>query len=64
MKLEFQNRWLRLVVELFPTRVPIRRYRVVPAPLGAEVERTLRQRITRDFRNRTVAGHSQSEIGA
>ena len=64
MKLEFQNRWLRLVVELFPTRVPIRRYLVVPARLGAEVHRTLRQRITRDFRNRTVAGHSQSEIGA
>ena len=64
MKLEFQNRWLRLVVELFPPRVPIRRYLVVPARLGAEVERTLRQRITRDFRNRTVAGHSQSEIGA
>ena len=32
MKLELHNRWLRLVVELFPTRVPIRRYRVVPAP--------------------------------
>ena len=64
MKLELHNRWLRLVVELFPTRAPIRRYRVVPAPLGAEVERTLRQRITRCFRNRTVAGQSQSEIGA
>ena len=64
MKLELQNQWLRLVVELFPPRVPIRRYRVVPAQLGAEVERALRQRITRDFRNRTVAGPSQPEMGA
>lgn len=64
MKLELHNRWLRLVVELFPARVPIRRYRVVPAPLGAEIERTLRQRITRNFRNRTVAGQSGTEIGA
>ena len=64
MKLELQNRWLRLVVELFPPSVPIRRYRVMPAQLGTEVERTLRHRITRDFRNRTMAGPSESEMGA
>ena len=50
MKLEFQNRWVRLLIELLPELPPIRRYRVVPRPLEASTKRMLRRRITRQLR--------------
>jgi hypothetical protein len=45
MKLEYQNRWLRLVIEFFPRLAQIRRYRVAPARLEGRTGRLLQQRI-------------------
>ena len=47
MKLEYQSRWLRLLIELFPTLPGIRRYRVAPARLEGDTARLLRRRIAR-----------------
>jgi hypothetical protein len=45
MKLEFQNRWLRLVIEFLPAVPEIRRYRVTPVHLQGELRRLLRRQI-------------------
>jgi hypothetical protein len=45
MKLEWHSRWLRFVVEFYPTPPEIRRYRVARAGLEHDIKRTLRQRI-------------------
>ena len=50
MKLEYQSRWLRLVIELFPKLIAIRRYRVVPVPLDEPTGRLLRRRIAGELR--------------
>lgn len=48
MKLEWHNRWMRLVVELFPGQpTAIRHYRVAPARLESSIEHSLRRRIFR-----------------
>jgi len=53
MKLEFQNRWLRLLIEFFPALPEIRRYRVVPKPVDAPLGRFLRRRIAEKMRRPT-----------
>lgn len=50
MKLEYQNRWLRLLIELFPALPEIRRYRVSPAGREGETGRLLRRQIARQMR--------------
>jgi len=50
MKLELKNRWVRVLVELLPAAVPIRRYRVTPRSGEALIQRALRLRITRRVR--------------
>ena len=45
MILEFQNRWLRLLIEFLPAFPEIRRYRVAPAHLQGELGRLLRRQI-------------------
>jgi hypothetical protein len=45
MKLEFQNRWVRLLIELLPAFPEIRRYRVQPARLQGKLARLLQRRI-------------------
>jgi hypothetical protein len=50
MKIEFRNRWLRLLVEILPARPEIRRYRVAPGHLERQVGRLLWQRISRQAR--------------
>jgi len=52
MKLEYQNRWLRLVIELFPRLVEIRRYRVAPMRLEGATGRLLQRRISNELRQR------------
>lgn len=47
MKLEFQNGWLRLLIEFFPGLPEIRRHRIPPAHLESQTERLLRRRIAR-----------------
>ncbi len=53
MKLEYQSRWLRLVIELLPALPEIRRYRVAPVRLEGQVGRLLRQRIDWQMRGST-----------
>jgi len=53
MKLEYQSRWLRLVIELLPTLPAIRRYRVAPVRLEGQTGRLLQRRIARQMR-RTI----------
>jgi hypothetical protein len=50
MKLEFQNRWLRLLIEFLPASPAIRRYRAMPARLDAEIGRLLQRQISRQLR--------------
>jgi len=50
MKLEFQNRWVRLVFELFPRLTEFRRYRVSPPRCDGQTGRRLRRRIARTMR--------------
>jgi hypothetical protein len=45
MKLEYQNRWMRLLIELFPTLLEIRRYRMPSARFEAQTKRLLRRHI-------------------
>ena len=45
MKVEFQNRWLRLLIEILPAFPEIRRYRVAPARLQGEMGRLLRRQV-------------------
>ena len=53
MKLEYQSRWLRLVIELFPRLAEIRRYRVAPVKLEGHTGRLLQRRIARQIRRPT-----------
>ena len=50
MKLEYHGRWLRMVIELFPKLIEIRRYRVVPVLLDEPTGRLLRRRIAGELR--------------
>ena len=45
MKLEWHNRWVRFVLELFPGAPDICRYRVAAARFDRSIERGLRRRI-------------------
>lgn len=49
MKLEFHNKWVRLVIEFLPSLQTIRRYRVIPRSLDRSTRRVLRQRISRQL---------------
>jgi hypothetical protein len=53
MKLEYQSRWLRLVIEFLPTLPAIRRYRVAPMHLEGQAGRLLQQRIAHQLRRIT-----------
>ena len=53
MKLEFQNRWLRLLIEFFPDLPEIRRYRISQASLEDQTARLLRRQIARQMRRQT-----------
>ncbi len=50
MKLEYQSRWLRLVIELFPRLAEIRRYRVASRRRESQTERLLQRRIALQWR--------------
>lgn len=52
MKLHFQTRWLRVLIEVFPVLAEIRCYRAVPAALEGSTCRLLRQRIASQLRKR------------
>jgi hypothetical protein len=52
MKLEYQSRWLRLVIEFFPRLAEIRRYRVAPVRLEGATGRLLQRRIAWQLRRR------------
>lgn len=54
MKLEFQNRWLRLLIEFLPACPAIRRYRALPARFDAQMGRLLQRQITRRMRRPTM----------
>ncbi|MCW5551751.1 MAG: hypothetical protein KIS67_06220 [Verrucomicrobiae bacterium] len=56
MKLEFQNRRLRLLIEFRPASPAIRRYRALPSRLDAEMGRVLQRQITRQLRRPTSEG--------
>ncbi|MCB1125017.1 MAG: hypothetical protein KDM81_00875 [Verrucomicrobiae bacterium] len=58
MKVEFQNRWVRLSVEVLPELPAIRRYEAVPGSLDARMGRSLRRRLARRMRR------TESEVGA
>ena len=45
MKLHFQTRWLRVMVELCPAVAEIRRYRVAPLSLENQTRRLLCRQI-------------------
>ena len=51
MKLEYQNRWLRLLIELFPTLPEIRRYRVPAVRFEGQTARLLQRQIARQLRS-------------
>ncbi len=50
MKLEYQSRWLRVLLEILPVSPAIRRYRALPPPLEAPTGRLLRRKILRRLR--------------
>ena len=50
MKLEFQNKWVRLLIEFFPLLPAICRYRVMPPALDVSTRRSLRRQIARRLR--------------
>jgi len=54
VKLEFQNRWLRLLIELFPALPEIRRYRVASVRLEGQTGRRLQRRIAHQMRRTTA----------
>jgi len=62
MKLEYHGRWLRMVIELFPKLIEIRRYRVVPVLLDEPTGRLLRRRIAGELRRpSSSSGGASSE---
>jgi hypothetical protein len=50
MRLQFENRWVRLLIELLPAVPRIHRYRVVPRSVERPMQRFLRCRISRIIR--------------
>jgi hypothetical protein len=56
MKLEYQNRWLRLLIEFFPALPEIRRYGISQASLEDQTARLLRRQIARQMRRSTPEG--------
>jgi len=54
MKLEYQSRWLRLVIELFPAPALICRYRVAPVRIEVQTGRLLQRRIAHEIRHITL----------
>jgi hypothetical protein len=56
MKLEYQGRWLRLLVEFFPAWPEIRRYRISRAGLDSRMRRLLRRQVARQMRRTSSEG--------
>jgi hypothetical protein len=56
MKLDYHGRWLRLLIEFFPSLPKIRRYRVSPVQLESQTGRLLQRQITRQMRQRERKG--------
>jgi hypothetical protein len=56
MKLEFQNRWVRLLIEFLPSRPSLRRHRALPSRLDAELGRLLQRQVARQMRRTTSEG--------
>jgi len=52
MKLEYHGRWLRLLIEFFPTPLEIRRFRVAPVRIEGQTGRLLQRRIAGELRQR------------
>jgi hypothetical protein len=50
MKLDFQNRWLRLLIEFLPNRPTLRRHRPLPSRLDAELGRLLQRQVAHQLR--------------
>lgn len=50
MKVEWRNRWFRVLIELFPASLPVRRYRVLSTNEDGLIARRLRRRIDRRMR--------------
>ena len=53
MKLEFQSRWLRVLVEFLPLWREIRRYRVAPGSGQERTGRRLQKQIARRLKHAT-----------
>jgi hypothetical protein len=51
MRFDFHNSWLRLVIELFPPAIPVRRYR----PAGERIAPRVRRRMARHIRRQLRA---------
>ena len=51
MKLEYQSRWFRVLIELFPAVPAIRHYRIATAKLDGSTSRFLRRQIHRRLRD-------------
>jgi len=56
MKLHFQTRWVRLVLEFFPELRAINRYRAAAPREEARMGRCLRREISRQLRRPPVEG--------
>jgi hypothetical protein len=50
MRFDFQNSWLRIVIELFPRVVPMRRYRVAREKLAWQTRRRMVRKLYRELR--------------
>jgi hypothetical protein len=53
MKLEYQSRWLRLLIEFFPALPDICRYRIPHRKIEGQTGRLLRRQIAAQMRRAT-----------
>ena len=51
MRIRFQNSWVKVVIELFPSMPPLQRYRIAPAHVVIATQRRIRRRIAQVDRN-------------
>jgi hypothetical protein len=56
VKLEYQSRWLRLLIEFFPALPEIRRYRVSHTRFEVQTGRLLRRQIAVQMRRTNAEG--------
>jgi hypothetical protein len=52
MKLQYQSRWVRLLIEFFPALPDISRYRIPHRKLEGQIGRLLQRRIAHRLRQR------------